>query len=90
MYLISLLGMSEGMSEVAHYLVKLSPTEFACQICHYKATKRHHVLNHIEAKHVQNSTYNCEYCTYVSQTKNALHAHKSRTHRVLMQDKSLF
>ena len=78
------------MNEVANYLVKLSPVEFACQICHYKATKRHHVLNHIEAKHVQNSTYTCDHCNYVCHTKNALHAHKSRTHRTLMQENTLF
>lgn len=77
------------IGEFASYLVKISATEFACQICQYKATKRHHVLNHIEAKH-GNSTYNCDYCTYVCRTKNALHAHKSRTHRVQMQEIPLF
>jgi len=81
---------NKGMNEVSKYLVKLSPVEFACQLCHYKATKRHHVLNHIEAKHVQNSVYTCDYCDYVCHTKNALHAHKSRTHRTLMQENTLF
>jgi len=69
------------MSEVAEFLVKVSSNEYACQMCQYRATKRHHVLNHIEAKHVQNTTYRCDYCTYVCKTKNALQAHKSRSHK---------
>jgi hypothetical protein len=81
---------NKGMLEVANYIVKLSPFEFACQICQYKASKRHHVLNHVEAKHVQNSTYNCEHCDYVCHTKNALHTHKSRTHRSHLEKDPLF
>jgi len=66
--------------EILQYLNKVSPTEFSCLVCHYKASQKHHVLNHIEAKHLKVAQYHCNICGKECPTKNAMYAHKSRTH----------
>jgi len=64
------------------HMQKLSSDSFLCLICNYHAKQSHHIINHIEAKHMQsNSRYQCDQCSQLCPTKNAFNAHKSRKHR---------
>ena len=68
-------------AEIMQYLSKVSATEYTCLECDYKGAQKHHVLNHIEAKHMKVATYHCDYCGKQCPTRNALYAHKSRAHK---------
>jgi len=64
------------------HMEKISSDSFICTICHYHARQSHHILNHIESKHMNGGhSYLCDQCDQVCPTKNALNAHKSRKHR---------
>ena len=67
--------------ELLQYLGKVCPSEFVCLVCQYRGTQKHHVLNHIEAKHIKVVIHTCDVCGRQCPTKNALYAHKSRTHK---------
>ena len=71
-------------STLEHYVKKLPTGEYLCCLCNYQASRRHHITNHIEAKHMQsNFSYHCDICSKVCPTKNALNAHMSRKHKTL-------
>ena len=70
-----------GRQELEQHLSRLSATEFACLVCQYRGAQKHHVLNHIEAKHMKVSQHNCDICGKECPTRNAMYAHKSRTHK---------
>ena len=73
---------SPGLQEeLMQYLDKISPSEFICLVCQYRGAQKHHVLNHIEAKHMKVAVHTCDICGRQCPTKNALYAHKSRTHK---------
>jgi len=73
---------SQVKSSLEEHMQKLSSDSFLCLICNYQARQSHHITNHIEAKHMQSGhRYQCDQCSQVCPTKNALNAHKSRKHR---------
>ena len=78
MYNIGSPGLQE---ELMQYLDKISSSEFVCLVCQYRGAQKHHVLNHIEAKHMKVAVHTCDTCGRQCPTKNALYAHKSRTHK---------
>jgi len=73
---------NEVKSSLEEHMQKLAADSFLCLICNYQARQSHHIINHIEAKHMLSGhTYQCDQCDQVCPTKNALNAHKSRKHR---------
>ena len=61
---------------------KLLPrSSYAWSVNQYRGAQKHHVLNHIEAKHIKVVIHTCDVCGRQCPTRNALYAHKSRTHR---------
>ena len=49
-----------------------------CNECDYKSSVRGDMKNHIEAKHVENSSVSCNICGFVTKTRKALKMHKYR------------
>jgi len=73
-------------STLEQYMKKLPTGEYLCLHCNYQASRRHHMTNHIEARHMQSNFYQCDICSTVCPTKNALNAHRSRKHKTLNVD----
>ena len=54
---------------------------WACTECGHKTRHKYHLARHIEAKHIQNDGFTCNYCNKLCPSKNALETHVSRHHR---------
>ena len=79
---IGLADYNDVKTSLEVHMEKISSDSFICTICHYHARQSHHILNHIESKHMNSGhSYLCDQCDQVCPTKNALNAHKSRKHR---------
>ena len=61
--------------------IKKSGSQWECLLCHTFYKSRQKAFNHIEAKHMKVAVHTCDTCGRQCPTKNALYAHKSRTHK---------
>ena len=52
-----------------------------CSDCDYFSSHKGHTFEHIEAKHVQHSGYQCEICNKIMKTFASLRTHKSKYHK---------
>ena len=52
-----------------------------CSDCDYFSNHKGHTFEHIEAKHVQHSGYQCEICQKIMKTFASLRTHKSKYHK---------
>ena len=43
--------------------------------------QKHHVVEHVESRHVEHTGYACHHCSYHTKSRNALRNHKYRHHR---------
>ena len=53
---------------------------FNCSICSYKSAYRHSVMGHIENRHIQGLSLNCQYCDKTFKNRNQLGNHRSKFH----------
>lgn len=81
---ISLVSVIELENEI---LSKLFPRDglWACTDCEYERKNKNHVIEHIEAKHVNHPAYECGECGKLCTTRNTLRQHK-RVHKPVMSD----
>lgn len=56
-------------------------TDWRCLDCTFASRNRHHVIEHIEAKHVDHPGYVCGECGVTLRNRSALRSHKSRYHK---------
>ena len=52
-----------------------------CDSCGWETKFKTRLSEHVEAKHMQTSGYNCPLCAKFCSTKNALKIHKTRNHK---------
>ena len=52
-----------------------------CRACSYENTRKTNVFEHVEAKHVESSGYNCTICGQFCRTISAYKGHFKRNHR---------
>ena len=53
---------------------------FKCNVCTYKSGYRHSVMGHIENKHIQGLSFDCEDCGKILKNRNQLGNHRSKFH----------
>ena len=51
---------------------------WCCSDCSYQSQKKSHVYEHIEAKHVEHTGYECSFCNKIFKTKGAFGRHRSQ------------
>jgi len=61
-------------------MVRSASGMWACVSCDYERNNRGDVSNHIEAKHIEFSRVDCDYCGFVTKTRKALKMHIFRMH----------
>ena len=68
---------------VSQYLEKAEDGTYKCNLCDNFSDKKykHHVQNHIEAKHLEGISLPCHLCGKILRSRKALENHKSRTHK---------
>eukprot|EP00092_Neocalanus_flemingeri_P014399 GFUD01015532.1.p1 GENE.GFUD01015532.1~~GFUD01015532.1.p1 ORF type:complete len:351 (-),score=73.14 GFUD01015532.1:393-1445(-) len=62
-------------------MVKIDAELWGCAICDFRTKFYSTAVNHIEAKHVVSDGFQCDLCTTLCPTRQALKMHKSRKHR---------
>lgn len=62
-------------------MVKIDSEVWGCALCEFRTKFYSTAVNHIEAKHVVSDGFQCEYCSTLCPTRQALKMHKSRKHR---------
>ena len=53
---------------------------FKCSICTYTSGYKHSVMGHIENRHIQGLSFNCEDCDKMFKNRNQLGNHRSKFH----------
>ena len=53
---------------------------WSCVVCQYQSSKKNNVFEHVEAKHVQSTGYNCQQCGTFCKTYSAYRSHIKRLH----------
>ena len=51
--------------------------KWSCTVCEKNSTYKHHILQHIEANHIQGISHSCNQCGKVSRSRTALAVNKS-------------
>lgn len=54
-----------------------------CLHCSFSSKHRHHVKNHVEARHIDSGGFICPECSTVCPTRKALAMHNSRKHKFM-------
>ena len=54
--------------------------QWECMFCGRQSKVKTNILEHIEASHMETPGYSCEICNKDCRTRNALRAHKHRSH----------
>ena len=54
--------------------------QWECMFCGRQSKVKTNIFEHIEASHMETPGYTCEICTKHCRTRNALRAHKHRSH----------
>ena len=62
-------------------MVKINSEYWGCGLCDFRTKYYATAVNHIEAKHVASDGFQCDLCSTISPTRQALKMHKSRKHR---------
>jgi len=62
-------------------MVKIDSDTWGCALCEFRTNYYSTAVNHIEAKHVVSDGFQCDHCTTICPTRQALKMHKSRKHR---------
>ncbi|XP_023319881.1 protein tramtrack, beta isoform isoform X15 [Eurytemora carolleeae] len=73
-------GNKELDSIILSKMVRSASGMWACVSCDYERNNRGDVSNHIEAKHIEFSRVDCDYCGFVTKTRKALKMHIFRMH----------
>ena len=71
----------EVLTKIYKALDEIGNSIWACTDCDHSSKNKHHVLEHIEAKHVVSAGYHCIACDKMCPTKNALRKHNFRYHK---------
>jgi len=58
---------------------------WSCVDCDYERRSKSHVVEHVEAKHVDHPAYECGDCGKLCTTRNTLRQHK-RIHKIHLPD----
>lgn len=61
--------------EILSKMRRTDPKVWECMDCGYKG-KKSHVVEHVEAKHVDHPGYTCQLCPKVFQTRGSLRQHR--------------
>jgi len=72
-----ILGLDEA---IAQNIRKDELGVWSCAQCAYSSDRSSNVRNHIEAKHMTSSGFQCPNCSKISPTRHALKMHTSRKH----------
>ena len=74
-------------AELQQYIVRdevqTGAQSYRCSICQtFSHASRYHVRNHVESKHFPGTTtYNCDYCSKMTNTRKALNNHIYSVHK---------
>jgi len=75
---------ADGNKEVTdqvNMLMEKVQNVWRCRACSYENTRKTNVFEHVEAKHVESSGYNCTICGQFCRTISAYKGHFKRNHR---------
>merc|ERR1719220_247836 len=77
-------GGADGNKELDSYIKskmqKSVDGQWECMFCGRQSKVKTNILEHIEASHMETPGYSCEMCNKHCRTRNALRAHKHRSH----------
>ena len=59
----------------------LGQGKYACKVCGKNANYKTNMINHVEANHIEGTSYPCNKCGKVFRSGNALSVHVSRNHK---------
>jgi len=62
-------------------MVKINSEYWGCGLCDFRTKYYATAVYHIEAKHVTSDGFQCDLCSAISPTRQALKMHKSRKHK---------
>jgi len=78
---LPLAGADGNKAEVLNNTVKMDDGSWRCNLCDYSSIYKSRVKDHVEAKHMKSSVYQCPFCEKICYTNNALKCHISKHHR---------
>jgi hypothetical protein len=52
-----------------------------CRVCLYSTKKKHNLMEHVEARHLDNTTVLCTYCQAVCKNKKSYRHHLYKHHK---------
>ena len=63
-------------------MLKKIEGKWCCTVCQKNSIHRHHIVQHIEANHIEGISHSCNQCGKVSRSRSALAVHKSFYHKI--------
>jgi len=61
--------------------VNQSEVNWRCNQCHYSSKRKHNVMEHVEAKHLESQQFPCNYCATICPNRKSLRNHVYAKHR---------
>ena len=68
-------------SKMVREVTETGENVFICSECGHRSKRSGDLSKHIEAKHIENGGYNCQYCNKYCPSLNAMRSHVSRSHK---------